>query len=237
VTSGSYSNTYILTPSQNTQIIGGLWYVNIHTAASPGGEIRGQLTEGTLPVELSSFTANVFRSNFTLNWSTTHESNNSGFDIERKLSSSTDWIKARNVSGNENTNELKNYTFSEKLGTGIYNYRLKQMTTMETLNIDLSNDINVEAPTSYSISQNYPNPFNPTTKIDYELPFDGRVNIILYDISGKEVSSLVNEVKTAGYFSVQLNASNLSSGTYFYKIYAQGENENFTMTKKLTVIK
>ncbi|MDZ4710927.1 MAG: T9SS type A sorting domain-containing protein [bacterium] len=108
---------------------------------------------------------------------------------------------------------------------------------METLNIDLSNDINVEAPTSYSISQNYPNPFNPTTKIDYELPFDGRVNIILYDISGKEVSSLVNEVKTAGYFSVQLNASNLSSGTYFYKIYAQGENENFTMTKKLTVIK
>ncbi len=59
------------------------------------------------------------------------------------------------------------------------------------------------------MSQNYPNPFNPSTKIDYDLPYDGKVSIILYDISGREVAGLVNEVKTAGYYQVNFNASNL----------------------------
>ena len=76
----------------------------------------------------------------------------------------------------------------------------------------------LELLSAFSLSQNYPNPFNPTTKIDYELPNDANVSITLFDISGKEVMNLVNESKTAGYHTVQLNAGNLSSGTYFYNI-------------------
>jgi len=91
----------------------------------------------------------------------------------------------------------------------------------------------VEIPTEYAISQNYPNPFNPTTNINFELPKDGNVSITLYDVSGKEVSKLVNEVKTAGFYTVQLNASNLSSGMYFYKITAG----SFIATKKMVVLK
>ncbi|MFZ1321883.1 MAG: CHRD domain-containing protein [Ignavibacteria bacterium] len=238
VSVGYYSNSYVVSEAQELEIVSGLWYVNIHTAVFPGGEIRGQLTEGTLPVELSSFTANLSGNNVTLKWSTAHESNNSGFDVERKLSSSNQWVKAGNVSGNGNSNIVNNYSYSEKLNTGIYNYRLKQIDYNGNFEyFNLSNEVNIDVPASYNISQNYPNPFNPSTKIDYELPHEGRVNIILYDISGKEVSSLVNEVKTAGYYTVQLNSGNLSSGTYFYKFSADGENKNFTITKMLTVIK
>ena len=92
-------------------------------------------------------------------------------------------------------------------------------------------------PVSYNLSQNYPNPFNPTTKIDYELPYDGQVSIILYDISGREVLSLLNEVKTAGYYTVQFNGSNLASGVYFYRLVVSHSNPNFIMAKKMTVIK
>ncbi|MEZ4691202.1 MAG: T9SS type A sorting domain-containing protein [Ignavibacteria bacterium] len=79
----------------------------------------------------------------------------------------------------------------------------------------------VGIPTAYALSQNYPNPFNPTTKIDYELPYDGKVSIVMYDISEGRVAKLVNEVKTAGYYSVQFNGANLASGMYFYRINAQ----------------
>ncbi len=87
--------------------------------------------------------------------------------------------------------------------------------------------------TDYSLGQNYPNPFNPTTQINYDLPFDGNVSIKLYDMTGREVMTLINEVKPAGYYTVNLNAANLSSGVYFYTLSAN----NFTATKKLMVVK
>jgi len=237
-TAGSYSNTYTLDAAQEIQILGGLWYVDIHTSTFPGGEIRGQLVEGTLPVELTSFSSSVNKNNVRLNWSTATEINNAGFEIERKLTTSTEWSKVGNVSGNGNSVITNNYTFSEKVNTGVYNYRLKQMDFNGAYEyFNLSSEIGVGVPTAFDISQNYPNPFNPSTKIDYELPSDAVVSILLFDISGRVVSNLVNESKTAGFYTVQLNASNLTSGTYFYKISAQGSNANFTATKKLTLIK
>ena len=235
VTSGGYSNTYgPLTVAQNAEIIGGLWYVNVHTTLFPGGEIRAQLVEGTLPVELSSFTANIFKNDVTLNWSTASETNNSGFDVERKLSSSSSWSKVGNVAGNGNTAVTTNYSFSDRVTTGVYSYRLKQIDFNGNFHYyNLSNEVNVGVPSSFSISQNYPNPFNPTTKIDYELPNDAVVSITLFDLSGKEVSKLVNEAMTAGYHTVQVNGSNLSSGVYFYNITAG----SFVQTKKMTLIK
>ena len=75
-------------------------------------------------------------------------------------------------------------------------------------------------PREFVLSQNYPNPFNPNTTINYALPHSCEVTITLYDILGNEVSTLVSENKKAGYYSVEFNASNLSSGIYFYKIEA-----------------
>lgn len=86
---------------------------------------------------------------------------------------------------------------------------------------------------SFTLSQNYPNPFNPVTSINYTLPKDGQVTLKIYDITGREVETLVNEIKRAGYYTVQFNASHLSSGIYFYRINAG----DFIQTKKMVLIK
>jgi len=194
---------------------------------------------GVLPVELASFTSSINRNNVTLNWSTAKEINNSGFDIERQLVGSTEWKKAGNVVGNGTTNETRSYSFSERVESGNYSYRLKQVDFNGNFEyFNLSSEILVGVPEAYKLSQNYPNPFNPSTKIDYDLPYDGKVSILLYDISGREVANLVNEVKTAGYYTATFNGANLSSGMYFYRINATGTgNNNFISTKKMVLIK
>ncbi len=88
-------------------------------------------------------------------------------------------------------------------------------------------------PTSYLLSQNYPNPFNPTTKISFSLPKAGDVKLVVYDILGKEVATLVNDYRTAGTHQVEFNASNLASGVYLYRIEA-GE---FRDVKRMMLVK
>ena len=190
--------------------------------------------QGLLPVELSSFVSAVNLNNVTLNWSTASETNNSGFDIERS-NVNGQWSKVGNVAGNGTSSVSNSYSFTDRnLASGKYSYRIKQIDFNGNFEyFNLSNEVNVGIPTEYELSQNYPNPFNPSTSINFNLPVDGKVSIRLYDMSGKEVALLVNEVKTAGYYSVNFNASSLSSGVYFYSISA----DNFTATKKMLLVK
>ena len=89
-----------------------------------------------------------------------------------------------------------------------------------------------ELPMEYSLS-NYPNPFNPSTTINYQLPENGFVTIKVYDVLGKEVATLVNENKSAGYYNVSFDASKLTSGVYIYTISANG----FIQSKKMLLMK
>ncbi len=101
------------------------------------------------------------------------------------------------------------------------------------------NNSNSNLPLEYSISQNYPNPFNPSTKINFSLPMDSKVSIKVYDISGKEAATLINSNMNAGNHTVNFNASNLSSGIYFYTINAgkTGFSVNFSKTLKMILVK
>jgi hypothetical protein len=186
------------------------------------------------PVELSSFVSSVNGRNIELNWSTSTEANNSGFDIERS-SVSGSWTKVGNVAGNGTTSTGHSYSYTDRnVATGNYSYRLKQIDFNGNFEyFNLSNEVIIGIPTKFDLSQNYPNPFNPSTKISFDLPVDGKVSFKIYDMSGKELMTLVNEVKTAGYYSVSFNASSLSSGVYFYSLSA----DNFTATKKMMLIK
>ncbi|MBK6773143.1 MAG: S8 family serine peptidase [Ignavibacteria bacterium] len=92
---------------------------------------------------------------------------------------------------------------------------------------------NSEIPDSYSLSQNYPNPFNPATKIKFALPSSGFTSLKVYDISGKEISNLLNSNIQAGTYEVLFDASNFSSGAYFYKL----ESNGYIETKKMFLIK
>ena len=88
-------------------------------------------------------------------------------------------------------------------------------------------------PKQYELSQNYPNPFNPTTTIKYSLPKNGIVTIKIYDVTGREIRTLVNEMKTAGNYVVDFNGIDISSGVYFYRIKVG----DFVMTKRMVLIK
>ena len=88
-------------------------------------------------------------------------------------------------------------------------------------------------PSSYQLHQNYPNPFNPSTTISYQLPENSHVTLKVYDAIGREVATLVNEVKEAGNYKVKFDASKLSSGVYFYMLRAG----NFLSTQKMILLK
>ncbi len=90
-----------------------------------------------------------------------------------------------------------------------------------------------QLPNSFTLSQNYPNPFNPSTTIRYALPQRSHVTLKIFDLFGRELATLVNETKDAGNYSVQWNASTLSSGVYFYRLQAR----SFSATKKLILIR
>ncbi|HRE41798.1 MAG TPA: hypothetical protein PLG90_10745 [Ignavibacteria bacterium] len=198
-------------------------------------------SDGPLPVELSSFTATAERNNINLNWTTATEINNSGFDIERKSVGETEWSKIANIQGNGNSSEPKNYSYSDRnLSTGKYNYRLKQIDYNGNFEyFNLSSEISVGIPDNYDMSQNYPNPFNPATKINYDLPFDSRVSLKVYDMLGREVFSVLNnEQINAGYHTAQINFGSMASGTYFYRIIAKGVNgKEFVTTKKMVLVR
>jgi hypothetical protein len=97
----------------------------------------------------------------------------------------------------------------------------------------ISNSNNSVLPGTFVLNQNYPNPFNPVTRIKYSIPFFGNVKLVLYDILGKEVLTMVNEAKQPGEYSYDFNGSNLSSGVYFYKL----EAGDFIDTKRMILLK
>jgi hypothetical protein len=97
--------------------------------------------------------------------------------------------------------------------------------------------ISKNVPEKFLLSQNYPNPFNPATYIDFELPFDGKVYIVIFDITGREVKTLLNESRTAGFHTIRFNASDLSSGMYFYRILVRTADKDFIAAKKMAIIK
>jgi hypothetical protein len=93
--------------------------------------------------------------------------------------------------------------------------------------------ISTEIPSAFKLAQNFPNPFNPSTKINFSIPKAGFVTLKVYDLTGKEVSGLVNENLSIGTYGVDFNAAKLTSGIYFYTL----KTENFSETKKMMLIK
>lgn len=83
------------------------------------------------------------------------------------------------------------------------------------------------------MKQNYPNPFNPSTKIEYSIPYSENVLIKVYDVLGREVETLLNEYKNAGTYEIEFNATELTSGLYFYKIISGNKTE----TRKMMLVR
>ncbi|HQY53571.1 MAG TPA: YCF48-related protein [Ignavibacteria bacterium] len=205
---------------------------------SPLAITFGQINE-VLPVELESFTSVVYENNVTLHWSVLSEINNSGFEIERRqlnINQQSGWMKIGFEPGAGNSAHPNAYLFEDiNLSAGIYDYRIKQIDFNGNFEyFELMNSVEIGIPKKFSLSQNYPNPFNPVTKIKFSLPQDSKVNLIIFDVLGKEVNRLVNnEFKPAGFYIIDFNGSGLSSGVYYYKI----EAGDFKQVKRMVMVK
>ena len=185
-----------------------------------------------IPVELSSFRADVNVETVMLSWITATETNNSGFEVQRNSGSEYETLAF--VQGNGTATETHSYSYVDKnVLTGKHQYRLKQVDYDGSFEYSNIVDVEISSPLKFSLDQNYPNPFNPTTRIKYSIPTTGFVTLKVYDLLGREAALLVNEKKQAGIYDVEFNASSLSSGVYIYKL----TSGNFIETKKLMLLK
>jgi endonuclease/exonuclease/phosphatase family metal-dependent hydrolase len=185
------------------------------------------------PVELTSFIGNVKDGVVELNWSTATEVNNYGFEIQR----STDkvlWSKIGFVQGHGTSNAPKDYTFKDKLvQKGVSYYRLKQIDVDGKYEYSPVIVLNNKFPLGTNLSQNYPNPFNPVTIINYSLSTNGYVSLRVYDVLGREISTLVDENQNAGKHTVNFNGSGLASGIYVYIL----RTDNIVLYGKMDLLK
>lgn len=197
---------------------------NITFGSTNGGSL--------LPVELVKFIATTDQKIVNLTWSTATEVNNYGFNVER--SSTGAWQKIGFVQGHGNSNSPKNYSFTDSSPiAGKVLYRFKQLDIDGKYKYSSIVEINIAAPANFSLAPNFPNPFNPSTKISYTLPTDGFVTLKVYDILGREISSLVNENEKAGRYEISFDGSRLASGVYICKM----SSGNYSNTIKMLIMK
>ncbi len=200
-----------------------------------------------IPVELISFTAEQFNNNILLRWSTASEANNRGFEIEKTSSSGFStvnftssfqkWETIGFVTGSGTTTEVRHYTFSDNnLSAGKYQYRLKQIDFDGSFNY--SGIVESEIlPGDFVVQQNYPNPFNSSTLIEFYLPEQAVVFVYVFNVLGEKIQVIEAGNTYPGYNKLNLDFSSLPSGTYIYRLIAGGQNQNYSATKKMVMIK
>lgn len=198
-----------------------------------GGDIR--MTNNSAPSNLPFVTS--FGSNVHLVWQESRDGNPEIY-YNRSTNKGVTWIPEVRLTNNSwfSANPSAAVMDSVLFVTwcdnrdGNYEIYLKKNPTGNPIGIQ---QISTEVPAGFELSQNYPNPFNPATNIKISVPNSGLVNLTVYDITGKEVSVLVNEKLSAGIYNVDFNASNLASGTYFYRL----TSGSYTDVKKMILVK
>ena len=190
------------------------------------------IIDNPTPVELISFTAKKVNNGVLLNWETATEVNNYGFEIQSAVGQKSflsSWETIGFVNGHGNSNSPNEYSYLSN--SAATSYRLKQIDTDGSF--EYSDVITVDLEFVNKLLQNYPNPFNPSTSIKFSIAEEGKVSIAVFNILGEKIVELLNKELTAGNHSVVFNASNLTSGIYFYRLQIGG----FVKSKKLILLK
>ncbi len=204
--------------------------------------------ENPLPVELSSFRAQIIKHAVRFTWETATEITNSEYRLERTkapLKYDKDgkvlhywgaWVAVQKLKGAGTSYSPKTYTAYDRsvIENGVYGYRLLQVDYDGKENLVTETEVDLDfTPTTFVLEQNYPNPFNPSTTIKYGLPVNSHITINIYNSLGQLITKVADEVQTAGYHTAVWNGSNFASGIYFYELKAEG----FKTVKKLMLVK
>lgn len=207
-------------------------------AVTHGNGVYEADIENLVPVELTSFSAEVQNEKVILRWSTASELNNNGFEVQRS-NDGKNFFTISFVQGKGTSTQTNNYVFEDKNINGKIFYRLKQVDFSGALSY--SNIVAVDAITlnDFVLEQNYPNPFNPSTNISYKLISSSQIILKVYDVRGREVAVVDEGLKQPGKHSARFESESLSSGIYFYKLSGKvmGSGREFSITKKMLMVK
>ncbi len=165
-----------------------------------------------VPVELTSLQAQYVDNSVKISWQTATETNNKGFEIQRKSNNS--WVNVGFQTGAGSSTELNNYSFvdnfSNRPNSNELTYRINQIDLNGTSHLSKEIEVTIASgPTTYTLDQNYPNPFNPSTTIRYALPYESNVKVVVYNITGAIVSVLTNGLQSSGTHQVVMNSTSL----------------------------
>jgi len=215
--------------------------LNITAVGSRGDSIG--FTLGTpIPAVIQTVTAVAVRPDSILvTWTALAEYRNKGFEVQSAFADTGVYVNAAGgyVPGSGTSTVSRAYSFVDRTNAGQRFYRLKEIDSTgfvffsDHALLQIPTAVNTLLPATCSLSQNYPNPFNPSTSIRYEIAVAGYVSLGVYDLLGREVSTLVNERKQAGAHTVIWNAEGVASGVYFYRIRAG----DFAETRRLLLLR
>ena len=210
----------LISIDNNESSFAGVWEAEIWGSATP------------VPVELTSFTAEQMNNSVVIKWSTATETNNKGFEVQKKVNGEYKVIGF--VGGHGTTTKPYSYKFNDnEIEPGELTYRIRQVDFDGAFEYSDDITVSINNPAEFELSQNYPNPFNPTTRIRFSIPFDNHVKLTLYNLLGEKVRDIIDKDYKAGIHEISLDASRLSSGVYLYKI----ETQNYVNIKKMMVMK
>ncbi len=187
-----------------------------------------------LPVELTNFTAGINGKTVELKWETGTETNNKGFEIEKRSAAEKTWSVLGFVKGQGNSTRPVKYSFADQLNNpGEYSYRLKQFDFDGSSHLSRTLSVSYNPDLTFTLEQNYPNPFNPSTFINYQTSETGHVRISVFNTLGQKVAELVNGMQPAGNYKVRFDGANLASGIYLYKL----EVNEMSSVRKMILLK
>ena len=210
-----------------------------YTLTLDGVRVSTAWNDAQLPIELAKLTAVVKGPRTYLSWTTVSEINNYGFEVQKSGSRADNYVSiSALIPGHGTTILPQTYSFVDSTSIDGHFYRLKE--------INLDQSIHYSEPVesvlsgvaegrqfTFALHQNYPNPFNPSTTIQFTIVNRQLTIVKVYDVMGREVATLVNEVKEPGTYTVQFSGSGLASGVYFYRLSAG----QYVECRKMVVMK
>ena len=221
------------------------WSVQTIDNGLKGSSFATEETDTSLPVELSYFKCVQDKNSVLLTWATESETENLGFIIERRQDDE-DWTEIASFTthaelrGQGSTSQRTEYSFTDKniQETQIYEYRLADVSyegvkvyhSVPAVEIEITEFV----PDEFTLNQNYPNPFNPSTTIRYGLPEEAKVSLVIYDVRGQVIQTIISDHQLAGWYDVTWNGETsdgkqISTGIYFARLVAGKDNEVIKM--------
>ena len=222
-------NVFVGAPGDDTNVRG-----------AGAGYLVSFQADGTLPVELSDFTGQMDEGRVLLQWATVSETNNAGFRVERAVESSTgeagQWAEIGAVDGVGTTTKAQRYAFTDRqvpFAADRMQYRLRQVDVDGTET--LSDPVRVArgVPEALELNGLFPNPSRSTVTLQYALPRASDVRVEVYDLLGRRVTAFEGAETPSGRTEMQMDVSQLASGTYFLRVIAGGDakTEPFTVVR------